>query len=84
MTLFYHIHDGDYEIRPNEPNLIIGVYFLEKTHKNKRKIIFWTIGEAVDYVIVILQDLHGLARFLQDWHRLARSLQEYHVFQETC
>ena len=40
MTL-YHVHDGDFEIRPNEPKLIIGVHFLEKNRKNKRKIIFF-------------------------------------------
>ena len=33
MTL-YHVHDGDFEIRPNEPKLIIGVHFLEKNAKN--------------------------------------------------
>ena len=52
MTL-YHVHDGDFEIRPNEPKLMIGVHFLEKKRKNKRKIIFFlTIVEAVDYVII--------------------------------
>ena len=41
MTL-YHVHDGDFEIRPNEPKLMIGGHFLEKNAKtrenNKRKI----------------------------------------------
>ena len=26
-TLFYHVHDGDFGIRPNEPKLIIGEHF---------------------------------------------------------
>ena len=51
MTL-YHVHDGDFEIRQNEPKLMIDVYFLEKKRKNKRKINFSPIGEAVDYVII--------------------------------
>ena len=40
MTL-YHVHDGDFEIRPNEPKLMIGVHFLEKKRKNKTKITFF-------------------------------------------
>ena len=52
MTL-YHVHDGDFEIRPNEPKLMIGVHFLEKkTQKQKKNNIFSTIVEAVDYVII--------------------------------
>ena len=30
ITLFYHVYDEDFEIRPNEPNLIIGVHCLRK------------------------------------------------------
>ena len=36
MTL-YHVHDEDFEIRPNEPKLMKGVYFLEKTAKTREK-----------------------------------------------
>ena len=36
MTL-YHVHDGDFEIRP----LMIGVHFFGKKRKNKIKIIFF-------------------------------------------
>ena len=51
MTL-YHVHDGDFEIRPNEPKLIIGVHFLEKNAKNLENQSFSTIWEAVDYFII--------------------------------
>ena len=40
MTL-YHVHDGDFEIRPNEPKLMIGVHFLEKNAKTREKIFFF-------------------------------------------
>ena len=40
MTL-YHVHDGDFEIRPNEPKLMIGVHFLEKNAKTREKYIFF-------------------------------------------
>ena len=36
MTL-YHVHDGDFEIEPNEPKLMIGVHFLEKNAKTREK-----------------------------------------------
>ena len=36
-TLFYHVHDGDFEIRPTEPKLIIGVHFLEKKTRKQEK-----------------------------------------------
>ena len=36
MTL-YHVHDGDFEIRPNEPKLMIGVHFLGKNAKTRDK-----------------------------------------------
>ena len=36
MTL-YHVHDGDFEIKPNEPKLMIGVHFLEKNAKTREK-----------------------------------------------
>ena len=29
-TLFYHVDDGDFEIMPNEPKLIIDVHFFKK------------------------------------------------------
>ena len=78
MTL-YHVHDGDFEIRPNEPKLMIGGHFLEKkTQKQEKNIFFSTIGEAVDYVI-ITHLLSCKICIVQDWHRVARSLQEYHV-----
>ena len=40
-TLFYHVHDGDFEIRPNEPKLIIGVHVSEKKTQKQEKIIFF-------------------------------------------
>ena len=40
MTL-YHVHDGDFEIRPNEPKLMIGVHFLEKKTQKQEKNIFF-------------------------------------------
>ena len=52
MTLFYHEYDGDFEIRSNEPKLIIGVHFLEKNTKTRQKLSFSTIGKVVDYVII--------------------------------
>ena len=36
MTL-YHVHDGDFEIRPNEPKLMKDVYVLEKNAKTREK-----------------------------------------------
>ena len=39
MTL-YHVHDGDFEIRPNEPKLMIGVHFLKKkTQKQEKNVV---------------------------------------------
>ena len=39
MTL-YHVHDGDFEIRPNEPKLMIGVHFLKKNAKTRENNLF--------------------------------------------
>ena len=41
MTLFYHAHDGDFEIMPNEPKMIIGVHVLKKkTQKQEKNNLF--------------------------------------------
>ena len=45
MTLFYHVHDGDFEIRPNEPKLIIGVHYLKK--KQEKNNIFLQLGKLL-------------------------------------
>ena len=37
----YHVHDGDFEIRPNEPKLMIGGHFLEKKTQKQEKNIFF-------------------------------------------
>ena len=59
ITLLYLVYDADFEIRPNEPKLIIGLHYLRK---NLTKICenwsFLTIGEAVGYLI-ITDVLHG-------------------------
>ena len=36
----HHVHDGDFEIRPNKPKLMIGVHFLEKTQKQEKNNFF--------------------------------------------
>ena len=47
-----------------------------------------TIGEAVDYVpitqFVVLQDLHGFARFLQDCYSNLSSCKICTVLQDSC
>ena len=96
MTL-YHVHNGDFEIKPNEPKLMIGVHFLEKKRKNKRKIIFFsTIGEAVDYVIIthllsckiciVLQDSCKTGILVYHLARFALSdiCSKMFFFQESC
>ena len=74
MTL-YHVHDGDFEIRPNEPKLMIGVNVLEKTQKQE-KIYFLTIGEAVDYVIITHLLSCKICIVLQDSCKTGIELQE--------
>ena len=75
MTL-YHVHDGDFEIRPNEPKLMIGVHFLEKTQKQEKNIFFSTIGEAVDYVIITHLLSCKICIVLQDSCKTGIELQE--------
>ena len=52
MTHFHHVHDEDFEIRPNETNLIKGVLFWKKRTETRRQSSLLTIGEAVDNVII--------------------------------
>ena len=52
VTLFYHLHNENFEIRPSDPKLIIGILFWEKTNKNKKKTSFSTIGKAVNCVTI--------------------------------
>ena len=39
-TLFYHLHDEDFENSPNEPKLIIGVLCFEKKTAKTKIVIF--------------------------------------------
>ena len=76
MTL-YHVHDGDFEIRPNEPKLMIGVHFLEKkTQKHEKNKLFSTIGETVDYVIITHLLSCKICIVLQDSCKTGIDLQE--------
>ena len=97
MTL-YHVHDGDFEIRPNEPKLMIGVHFLEKNAKQEKNYLFSTIGEAVDYVIIthhpglsckicmVLQDSCKTGILIYHLARFALSdiCSKMFFFQESC
>ena len=47
MTLFYHVDDGDFEIRPNEPKFIIAVHLLKKTQKQEKNNIFRHMGKLL-------------------------------------
>ena len=76
MTLFYHVHDGDFEIRPNEPKLIIGVDVLKKKHKTREKYSFSTIREALDYVIITHLLSCKICMVLQDSCKTGIGLQE--------
>ena len=90
MTQFYHVHDGDFEIRPNEPKLIIGVHFLEKNAQKQKNHLFSTIGETVVYVIITqllscktyigigLQEACKNTMFCK---KLARYVEDFNFFQ---
>ena len=88
----HHVHDGYFEIRPNEPKLMIGVHFLEKKRKNKRKITFFRqlvkffFQESCKISCKICIQLKNLARFefrsliLQDSHQkqeIGKNLQRF-------
>ena len=96
MTL-YHVHDGDFEIRPNEPKLMIGVHFFwKKTQKQEKNNLFSTISEAVDYVIIthllsckiciVLQDSCKTGVLVYHLARFALSdiCSKKFFFQESC
>ena len=95
MTL-YHVHDGVFEIRPNEHKLMIGVHFWRKTQKTRENILFSTIGEAFDYVIIthllsckicmVLQDSCKTCILIYHLARFALSdiCRKMFFFQESC
>ena len=75
--LFHQVHDGDFQIRPNEPKLIIGVHFWKKKRtKTKEKSSFSTMGEAVDYVIITQLLSCKICMVLQDSCKTGMGLQE--------
>ena len=41
VTLFYHLHNENFEIRPSDPKLIIGILFWEKNEQKQEKNIFF-------------------------------------------
>ena len=47
MTLFYHVHEGDFEIRPNEPKLIISTFFEKKTQEQEKNNLFRQLGKLL-------------------------------------
>ena len=92
----YHVHDGDFEIRPNEPKLMIGVHFLEEKAKTRENNLLSTIGEALDYVIIthllcckicmVLQDSCKTCILIYHLARFALSdiCSKMFFFQESC
>ena len=84
MTIFCHVHDGDFEIRRNEPKLIIGVHFLKKNAKTREKSCFSTIGEAVDYVIKTHLLSCKIRMFLQDSCKIGILIHHLARFALSC